>query len=648
LPQPKKPYLVDAITGNSRYLASHSRTGRIYRLWWPNINYPQHVKDIRSGLFIDGQSTETTWFDSEESGWEHQIEYIPLTNILKTTARSMECSLEASIIDFAVPNEDTMIRHYSFRNTGDHPVSFRFIYYSAFEIAENQFYNATQFDEKSDALSHFRHLYVFSVCSSHVCSGYQAGHAWDNAKQGQLNGNSIDMASDGALSWNFTSMQPGQQIDLPIYIAAGSTLDQTHLILEKAKSKSYAYWYDYTANYWHSFLQSTVPCPLKRDDIIELYQRSLLTMKLMSDESTGSIIAAPEFDEHFSRCGGYAYCWGRDAAFITTALDKSGLTELSRRFYEWTRSAQDSNGAWQQRHFHDGRLAPSWGLQIDEGASILWGMWEHYKHTLDSAFAEQVWPSVQSGAQFLLSCIDEETGLPRPSMDLWEERLAEHTYSAGAVYGGLMAAASFALLQGRHTLAENWKIAAKHIRESITEHCWNEEGNSFYRGLKLKVTEDEYKHAQKNNLQTAVTADTKGYPTYWLQHDTVVDISLLGLAVPFGVFSIDDPRIIQTADTIEHRLKVPDIGGIKRYEDDAYIGGNPWILTTLWLAHYRTHQREIDKAMEILQWVLNHRTEVGLLPEQIDRFTGQTAWVVPLTWSHAMYVLAVHLIAEKQ
>jgi hypothetical protein len=32
--------------------------------------------------------------------------------------------------------------------------------------------------------------------------------------------------------------------------------------------------------------------------------------KLMSDEKTGSIIAAPEFDEHFTRCGGYAYAGG--------------------------------------------------------------------------------------------------------------------------------------------------------------------------------------------------------------------------------------------------------------------------------------------------------------------------------------------------
>lgn len=39
------------------------------------------------------------------------------------------------------------------------------------------------------------------------------------------------------------------------------------------------------------------------------------------NEETGGIIASPEVDEELSQCGRYAYCWPRDAVFITQALD---------------------------------------------------------------------------------------------------------------------------------------------------------------------------------------------------------------------------------------------------------------------------------------------------------------------------------------
>ena len=51
----------------------------------------------------------------------------------------------------------------------------------------------------------------------------------------------------------------------------------------------------------------------------------------MTDINTGAILASPEIDEYFTQCGRYAYCWGRDAAFITTALNEAGLYRDSER-----------------------------------------------------------------------------------------------------------------------------------------------------------------------------------------------------------------------------------------------------------------------------------------------------------------------------
>jgi len=111
--------------------------------------------------------------------------------------------------------------------------------------------------------------------------------------------------------------------------------------------------------------------------------------------------------------------------------------------------------------------------------------------------------------------------------------------------------------------------------------------------------------------------------------------------VPFDLFPADDERVAKTAAAVERYLGTSPAGGIKRYEDDPYIGGNPWIITTLWLARYLVKAGRMEEALRWFRWAVDHRTELDLLPEQVDRNTGKPAWVVPLTWSHAMFVLTV-------
>lgn len=641
----KKPYLVDAVIGNSRLLATLGRTGKLYRLWWPNIDTPQHVDAMRVGIQLAGSNVE--WFDEESNGWSHQIQYANRSNVLHIKATNDNSGLTVNSKHFAVPHTDLLVREYSFVNTSNEAKQFSFVMHSSFVISENGLYNTTMFHLDADALIHFRHQYFFGVSSAIVCTKYQAGISWDAVQSGQLAGNNIDMRPDGALSWELT-IEAGETVTVPIYIVAAGNEDEVALLLAEARQKSSAEWADETNAYWDNYINNAIPCPVDDVQIKELYERSILMFKLMSDEKTGTIIAAPEFDETFSKCGGYAYCWGRDAAFITTALDKVGLTELTDAFYNWTLQAQAADGSWQQRHYHDGQLAPSWGLQIDEGSSIIWGMWQHYLVHEDRAFAARIWPAVLKGAQFLESFIDEHTGLPKPSIDLWEEREASHTYSSAAVYGGLTAAAQFAELAGEYELGEKWNQVALRIQAGIEEQCFNEELNSFYRGINLTVSADKFDHAMQNGKEGYIVDLPKGYQKHVLKVDPIIDISLLGLSVPFNAVDAASQRMQATAQAVEKQLTVNAVGGIKRYEDDHYIGGNPWILTTLWLSHYRFATGDAAAGRTLMQWAIDHRTETGLLPEQVNKETGAPAWVVPLTWSHAMFILSVFMLADSQ
>jgi glucoamylase len=129
--------------------------------------------------------------------------------------------------------------------------------------------------------------------------------------------------------------------------------------------------------------------------------------------------------------------------------------------------------------------------------------------------------------------------------------------------------------------------------------------------------------------------------------DNRMDISLIGPSVPFGVFEYDHPVIEKTVMKIENELYCKNAGGIYRYEGDSYAGGNPWIVSTLWLALYYLEAGNLNKASEYFKWAVKCGTHIDLLPEQADKNDGKACWVVPLTWSHAMYVLVFKGLMKK-
>ena len=96
--------------------------------------------------------------------------------------------------------------------------------------------------------------------------------------------------------------------------------------------------------------------------------------------------------------------------------------------------------------------------------------------------------------------------------------------------------------------------------------------------------------------------------------------------------------IENTVKKIEQDLKAKN-GGYFRYQWDTYMDGNPWIISTLWLALYYLEAGDIEKGRGLFDWAVNHATHLGFLPEQVDKFSGSPAWVMQLSWSHAMFII---------
>src|SRR5207249_3215741 len=111
---------------------------------------------------------------------------------------------------------------------------------------------------------------------------------------------------------------------------------------------------------------------------------------------------------------------------------------------------------------------PSWGEQEDQCATILWGMGQHYQLTRDESFLADIWPTVRKGVDHILRKRDHETGLIGPSIDLWEEKTALHTYTNAAGCAAIRESSKMASILGHDALSVSWAEEAKEVQNAVT------------------------------------------------------------------------------------------------------------------------------------------------------------------------------------
>jgi GH15 family glucan-1,4-alpha-glucosidase len=167
--------------------------------------------------------------------------------------------------------------------------------------------------------------------------------------------------------------------------------------------------------------------------------------------------------------------------------------------------------------------------------------------------------------------------------------------------------------------------------------------------------------------------DDHGYPylvrgfDFHGESDSTVDSASLGAIEPFGLLDLNDDDDLRLAEgtlrAIRERLEVDWQGGraIRRFEGDAYVGGVPACVNTLWMARCNLHVgarlRELgreeeanrlrDDAQLYLTTVLRRATPTGLLPELMQGPTGQSYWAAPHGWAMSSFVSGVLKLAQQ-
>ena len=626
-------YFNDGLVGNNKIKASFTKTGEMIRLLYGAADFKQFIDVFHTGIKINDSALIYLHNDINNV---YSQEYIKDTNILETQIFNTYFKARITQTDFVPNGENFLVKKYVIKNENDIDLDVNFLVYSKVFADLN---NDTCGYVKDDTLIQYNHDFAVCTFAKNKLLSKQVNGAENSFATGKIEGKDyIGMSHDSAISYDLKRIKPGEEAEITIFVYINKNKEKNLFTelddeIERIRNLDVEEIKIEVSKYWKKFLKEHDILEVNKKQINskikKIYNRSILLFPLLINKNTGGISAGIEVDEDKTKCGRYSYCWPRDAAFITKAFDIVGMQNISEQFYsQFCKMTQSENGMWEQRFYTDGRLAPCWGYQIDETASVIFGAYEHFKNTRDKMFLKNNLKMFENAISFIEKYINdilENKYKMQKSYDLWEEFEGISLYSLSAVYGALTSMIKiydelrefFVNNKSKIESIDKQKINLEEKAKLIQEYCMR----TFY---------DDYKKSYVRNCI-----------------DRRTDISLVGTVIPFGMFDINDEKFKNTIEKINMVLRTYT-GGYIRYEDDGYMGGySPWPIATLWMSWYYLEAGDIEKALETFYFVTNSTSAHGYIGEQVNNDAMKPSWVIGLTWSHAMYLIMLDKLIEK-
>lgn len=626
-------YFNNGVVGNQNIKASFTNTGELIRLLYGAADYKQFVDTFQTGVKVN--DSEIIYLHQDCNN-EYVQNYIENTNILETQIYNKYFKLRIKQTDFIPVDEKVLIKKYTFRNDNCYDLKVDFIAYSKILTDIN---NDTSGFIKENSLIQYNHDFSICTFSNTNLSSSQVNGVTNNLHTGVISGKDyIGMSPDSAISYDLEVIKPGEEKEITLFMFITknkviNVLNDLDSEIDRIKRFNVDKMLSDTIEYWKKYLKDHDEMKVNEKNINEsikrIYNRTILLMPLLYNAKTGGVSAGIEIDEFKTLCGRYSYCWPRDGVFITEALDLIGMEDISEKFYStFCQMTQSRNGMWEQRFYTDGRLAPCWGYQIDETASVIFGTYAHYKVCKSITFLKENVRMLEDAVGFLIEYIDDvinEKNKLKKSYDLWEEFEGTTLYSMSAVYAALSA------------MVKIYHILEEEIQDNESKLEYYENNIAELKKLAIDVKayclNNFYDEERKSFVRNA--------------QDKKVDISMLGVAYPFKMLPYEDERVVNTVERINETIKTYT-GGYLRYENDGYKGGkNPWPIATLWMALYYIKVENYDEALRCFEYVVKSATNLGFLGEQVDDATMEPCWVIGLTWSHAMFVGVLYKLLQK-
>ncbi len=611
------------VYGNGHFLLQLDRKHAIRDLFFPVVGLANHLAGhpIRMGVWSSGWFS---WCDGPE--WECTQNYEEDTLVGLATIEHSAMGIKIELREAMDPVHPYFMREIVLENRAEGAKDVRLFFTHDLRINESDIGDTALYHPDARALIHYKgdtallfggdSLYEFTTG---IKAFKEQVGSWLDAEDGHLGMNPISQGSvDSTFSMRF-ELEPNASAEGRYWIVAGHSVDQVvkrqgEWIRPDRGSLATAYWRS-----WHRE---------PSDEFNALYRRSMMTLRTQIDNG-GAILAANDSDIMQTNRATYSFLWPRDGSLVSAVLDAAGHSEVSRRYFELCETLlPEDRPMFLHKYGPDGSLGASWHpflidgkleipFQEDESALTVWALEKHFEANGDiERIARWYHRLVRDVCHHMVEFRDPNTGLPKPSWDLWEERRGVHAYTTATVIAGLRAGAKIADALGEPTDAFRWRGAADELLEGAKEHLFDDARGCFHRMLK-----------------------TDGEP------DLTVDSATLSFGL-FDCFNPHDPMVVSNANFVEEQLTVHGpSGGIARYQGDYYFRqsdtypGNPWVICTMWLAQTRILQAktiaDLDSARAALAWADGLAERSGILAEQYHPDTREPLSVSPLTWSHA-------------
>jgi alpha,alpha-trehalase len=389
--------------------------------------------------------------------------------------------------------------------------------------------------------------------------------------------------------------------------------------------------YEKTKSYWLDWVYRTHLPERYR----EMMVRSTITLKLLTYEKTGAVIAAPttSLPEIIGkdRNWDYRFCWVRDASMIIDLYARLGHMRLAARYFSFILNRmllKHENiavmyGINGERELVEKELSHLQGYgnsrpvrigndayrqtQNDVYGELMETIYAYFQINPRSEISreEEMWTIVCSLVKYI------EDTWKEPDCGIWERRGEKRHYvhSKMMSWVALDRAAKIANFLGRKAYAKHCQESAAAIKEEIIEHGWNQE------------------------LQTFVMC----------YGSKEVDASTL-LMLHYGFLDRRDPRMISTVRYIYKHLVRNNF--VFRYleEDDFGLPENAFIVCTFWMINSLYLIGEEQKAREMFDNILRCANPYGLYSEDVEISTRRLTGNFPQGYSHLAFIQTVLLL----
>lgn len=643
------------VLGNGNILVCLDKYGQVRDFYFPHVGLENHVAGHfnyvhRIGVWVDHQ---LRWIG--DGTWDIHIDCAKETLASHIEARNEALGVTLTFHDAVYNEKNIFLRRIIVRNLRDQKRQAKLFFHQQFEIMESHRGDTGYYDPQYNTVVHYKGHRIFLInakVGDRAFDDYSIGifglegkeGTYKDAEDGVLSKNPVEHGKVDSVIGLALELAAGGAETAYYWISMGKSMREASELNKYVQEKSPQHLVKTTEDFWTAWVnRQNITFADLDAAVVELFKKSLFIIRAHVD-TNGSILASGDSDMLQYGRDTYSYMWPRDGAQSAIALDKAGDSNVAKRFFTFCNDVISHKGYFKHKYRADKSLGSSWHpwirdgkpslpIQEDETALVLWALWKHYELTKDLEFIEAVYNSlIKKSADFIVDYINPANDLPKPSYDLWEEKFGVHTFTAGTVYGALRSAAKFADLLGKTDAEKTYLAAAERIKAGILKHLYDETDGTFCKMI-----------TEKDGI---------------ISTDKTLDMSSVYGIYAFDVLGPDDPRLVRAIRAIEERLCChTPVGGVPRYAGDAYyqvsheVPGNPWFITTLWLAQYYTAAaktpQDLEAVKQWLSWTVKYALPSGVLSEQLHPYTGEQISAAPLTWSHAEFIVTVMGYVEK-